>query len=523
MVVDLNRCVGCQTCTVACKHANDTLPEIQWRRVLDVETGTFPDVQRVFLVVGCQHCADPPCVPVCPTGATFQREDGLVAMDYDRCLGCGYCAVACPYQARTIAHESPSYFGAATAQEQATAHPERLGVAQKCTFCVEKIDQARDEGLVPGRDLEVTPACAASCIAQALHFGDFNDPASSVSRMVEEQSSFQMHAQLGTDPQIRYLYETPAVPGTEPSPGARDEDGAGAESSPLTGERQTFWDARAAANFILGGAGSGTIVMASLAYLAGSWSEAALVETSALGAALMAVGLFAVFLEIGRKRRFLYALLRPQSSWMTREVYAVAVLFPCLAVGYLWPHAGWYALAATAAAAFLYCQARILHAGKGIPAWRVPIMPWMLVATGLFEGTAVVALSSVLRPEPVTFGVAIAAAGTGLAMLNAVLWHLYRRRARGWGIGSLARASLERITPWLHLLGHFVPLVAFGSALVLSSTPATVLTLGAVATLGGGITWKLTVITRAAYQQSFALARIPQRGSGRLAAPRRLA
>ncbi len=89
MVVDLNRCVGCQTCTIACKHSNDTPPGVQWRRVLDVERGTFPDVERLFLVTGCQHCAEPPCVPVCPTGATAQRADGLVTMDYDTCIGCG--------------------------------------------------------------------------------------------------------------------------------------------------------------------------------------------------------------------------------------------------------------------------------------------------------------------------------------------------------------------------------------------------------------------------------------------------
>ena len=96
MTIDINRCVGCQTCTIACKHWNDTLPDIQWRRVIDIEQGEYPNVQRQFLVTGCQHCAEPPCVPVCPTGATRQREDGLVTMDYDVCIGCGYCAVACP-------------------------------------------------------------------------------------------------------------------------------------------------------------------------------------------------------------------------------------------------------------------------------------------------------------------------------------------------------------------------------------------------------------------------------------------
>ncbi|MDE0385293.1 MAG: 4Fe-4S dicluster domain-containing protein, partial [Defluviicoccus sp.] len=142
MVVDLNRCVGCQTCAIACKHANDTPPGVQWRRVLDVERGTYPDVERLFLVTGCQHCAEPPCVPVCPTGATRQRADGLVTMDYDTCIGCGYCAVACPYQARTIAHDTGWYYGESTAQEAHVAHDERAGVANKCTFCVERVDEA---------------------------------------------------------------------------------------------------------------------------------------------------------------------------------------------------------------------------------------------------------------------------------------------------------------------------------------------------------------------------------------------
>ncbi len=150
MVIDINRCVGCQTCTIACKHTNDTPPGVQWRKVLDVEQGVFPDVQRLFLVVGCQHCAEPPCVPVCPTGATQQRADGLVTMDYDTCIGCGYCAVACPYQARTIVHDKKWFFGQATEQEIAVAHDERLGVANKCTFCQDRIDDGMARGLTPG-------------------------------------------------------------------------------------------------------------------------------------------------------------------------------------------------------------------------------------------------------------------------------------------------------------------------------------------------------------------------------------
>ena len=100
MVADLRRCVGCQTCTAACKQANATPPGVQWRRVVDMEVGEYPQVKRAFVPVGCMHCEDPPCMHVCPSTATRKRADGIVTIDYDLCIGCAYCAVACPYQAR---------------------------------------------------------------------------------------------------------------------------------------------------------------------------------------------------------------------------------------------------------------------------------------------------------------------------------------------------------------------------------------------------------------------------------------
>ncbi|MFQ5534331.1 MAG: 4Fe-4S dicluster domain-containing protein [Sphingomonadales bacterium] len=522
MVIDLNRCVGCQTCTIACKHANDTPPGVQWRRVLDVETGTFPDVERLFLVTGCQHCAEPPCVPVCPSGATRQRADGLVTMDYDLCIGCASCAVACPYQARTIVHDKAWFYGQETAQETAVAHDDRLGVAQKCTFCVGRVDEAREKGLTPGVDLDVTPACSASCIAQAISFGDFNDPDSNVSRQVADNPSFQMHAELGTDPQIKYLYEAPAIPGREPLPDDADDEHMSDPSNPLVGERQTFWDFRAAMNFVMGGMSAGLAVTAYFAHLWAGLSEQALIAIYGAAGAAMAIGLFFVFLKIGRKARFLYVLLRPQSSWMTRETYAVAVFYPALGAELLWPGAALHGIAALAAAVFLFCQARILYASKGIPAWRVSLMPWMLIATGLLEGTGVLAAVGLLAPQAGHSAAAIAAAGILLIAVNAGLWHFYRTMARDWGIGPLSRRDIRRITPALHLGGHLLPAVLFLGALGLDlgsvGTHLAMAAAGVAAVIGGAL-WKFTVITRACHQQGFALAKFPQRGSGTRAAP----
>ncbi len=212
MVADLRLCVGCQTCTIACKHANGTPPGVQWRAVLDLENGKFPNVTRTFVPVGCQHCAKPPCMYVCPTTATRQRPDGLVTIDYDLCIGCGYCIVACPYQAR-YKYTRPRYaYGDTPIESEAVQFdPARIGVATKCTFCIERIDAAQNNGLTPGIDPEVTPICVNSCIAQALHFGDLDDPDSNVSVLLRENESFRMHEELGAEPGFYYLWDRKAV------------------------------------------------------------------------------------------------------------------------------------------------------------------------------------------------------------------------------------------------------------------------------------------------------------------------
>ena len=525
MVIDLNRCVGCQTCTAACKHANDTPPMVQWRRVIDVEQGEYPDVERLFMVTGCQHCAEPPCVPVCPTGATRQREDGLVTMNYDTCIGCGYCAVACPYQARTIMHEKAWYYGQPTKQEEHVAHDERIGVMTKCTFCVERIDEAKELGLTPGVDLDVTPACAASCIASAIHFGDFADPASNVSVLAREHRSFQMHAELGTDPQIKYLYEVPnATPGRDADPKDVDDSALSDPANPLVGARQNFWDHRAAMNFALGGMASGLSVAAYLAHRFAALSEAGLVFLYGVAAALMAIGLFFVFMEIGRKARFLYALLRPQSSWMTRETYAVAVFYPAVIADHVWPHPALHLLVALSGAAFLYCQGRILHAAKGIPAWRAPLIPGMLIATGLYEAIGLIALLATALGGLVSAGPIVAATGVVLALFNAGLWHVYCTSAKARGIGPLAREDIAAVTPALHIAGHALPALLFLVAAIglAGRTSETAMSIAGFAAIAGGIYWKFSIITRACHQQGFALPKMPQRGSGTRAAPVRL-
>ena len=208
MVADLRRCVGCQTCTAACKMANGTPPGVQWRRVLDMEVGEYPNVQRVFLPTGCQHCASPPCLDVCPSGATQQRDDGIVSIDYDVCIGCANCAVACPYGARYIVDDEQYAYGEApTDDEVANFNPEHVGVASKCNFCVEVIDAGVAKGLTPGEDAEATPRCVNSCISGAMTFGDIDDPESNVSKLLHETKHYRLKKEEGTGPGFYYIWD----------------------------------------------------------------------------------------------------------------------------------------------------------------------------------------------------------------------------------------------------------------------------------------------------------------------------
>jgi len=197
MVIDLGRCVGCETCAVACKIAHDLPDGVFWNRVvtvggagLDVPGGTVEEPQAFALPLACQHCADAPCVKVCPTGATHQRPDGIVLVDHDRCIGCRACVQACPYGARTFVRRPPRH-AVGFALGDGTRHVQ--GVVEKCTFCSERVDQGLE------------PVCVTVCPARARFFGDLGDPGSVVSRLIAERGGETLHPELGTRPSVYYL------------------------------------------------------------------------------------------------------------------------------------------------------------------------------------------------------------------------------------------------------------------------------------------------------------------------------
>ena len=207
MVIDLKRCAGCQTCTVACKMENFVPPGVFFTRVNDYEAGTYPHVQRHFLPVGCMHCKDAPCVQACPSGASARRQDGIVLVDQNLCVGCRYCMVVCPYGARDFNEESnAAYFGPGpTPSEAFGAGRYPKGSVVKCTFCADRIDEAGSRGLTPGVDRDATPACVGSCIAGARFFGDLDDEDSLVCQLIRARGGKPLQEELGTEPSVYYL------------------------------------------------------------------------------------------------------------------------------------------------------------------------------------------------------------------------------------------------------------------------------------------------------------------------------
>ncbi|MFQ5821656.1 MAG: 4Fe-4S dicluster domain-containing protein [Candidatus Heimdallarchaeota archaeon] len=206
MVIDLRRCIGCQTCTIACKLNINVPKGIFFCKVNDYEVGTYPNVIRRFLPTLCMHCKNPPCQDVCPTGATVRRSDGIVVVDYDKCVGCSYCMMACPYGARTFYAKMETYYGSEmTPYDKVVAEKFKPGTVVKCDLCRERVEKGLRRGLKPGVDPEATPICVISCITNARHFGDLDDPMSNVSKLVRERKGYQLHPKLGTDPSVYYI------------------------------------------------------------------------------------------------------------------------------------------------------------------------------------------------------------------------------------------------------------------------------------------------------------------------------
>lgn len=221
MAIDLDKCTGCQACVVACKQENN-IPfstqeeaeygrQISWMKVMAITEGEYPEVKTRFMPMFCQHCDNPPSTKVCPTGATYKNPEGIVAQIYPRCIGCRYCANACPFQVKYFNWFTPQWPEELKTSLNADVAVRPKGVVEKCTLCHHRLQKAREQAAMEKRPVrsegEYVPACVQSCPAEAMYFGDLDDPKTDVAKLAKSTRAFRELEELGTQPKVIYLKE----------------------------------------------------------------------------------------------------------------------------------------------------------------------------------------------------------------------------------------------------------------------------------------------------------------------------
>jgi Fe-S-cluster-containing dehydrogenase component/formate-dependent nitrite reductase membrane component NrfD len=392
-LIDNRKCIGCHACTTACKSENEVPLGVNRTWVKYTEKGAFPHTRRYFQVTRCNHCANPPCVTICPTRAMFQRPDGIVEFDGARCIGCKACMQACPYDAIYIDPDSHT--------------------AAKCHFCAHRTD------------VGLEPACVVVCPVHAILAGDMNDPGSEISRALATQQVRVRKPEQGTKPKLFYIDAEEAsivptlaaqdggmlwatLPATEHSDWRgplRAAEGrmAGALMQSASGAREVYnvphrvpWHWQVPAYLVTKAIGSGLFLLTApvLALVGGRANSLAL---SALFLSLIFVAVTTGLLvwDLDRPERFWTILTRPQwRSWLTRGAFILAgfsVLAGVFFLGHLldigdlvnwlaWPGA-LLALLSAVYTAFLFAQA------EGRDLWQSALLPWHLCVQALMCGS----------------------------------------------------------------------------------------------------------------------------------------
>lgn len=207
MLIDTRKCVGCHACTIGCVAEYKLPPGVVYRVVIDTESGKYPDVKRNFLPRPCLQCENPTCVPVCPVAATKKEADGIVSIDYDKCIGCRSCIAACPYGARTFDageyytdqtpkhqdYEKAGFYEYAKVWRRDGGNSPVIGSARKCHFCSSRLAKG------------MLPVCVTTCIGRATYFGDLNDDQSLIKKVISENKTYRLKEETGNNPQVYYI------------------------------------------------------------------------------------------------------------------------------------------------------------------------------------------------------------------------------------------------------------------------------------------------------------------------------
>ena len=391
-VIDNRKCIGCHACSVACKAENHVPLGVFRTWVRCVDSGQFPDTRRHFQVTRCNHCDNPPCVAVCPVAAMYRRRDGIVDFDPSRCIGCKACMQACPYDAVYI-------------------DPERA-TAAKCHFCAHRVEAG------------MQPACVVACPEQAIVAGDIDDPASEISRLIDEEPVTVRRPDKQTRPKLFYVgaEEAAIVPGRARNVGTYLFATVNTEARrvPLPAERGSSrgptvpaivsydvehlrpWDWQVPAYFWTKSVSTGILAVPALALATEGLTIGTRLETvlGLTGVVFLALTVVLLISDLSRPGRFLHVLIRPQPrSWVARGAFlllAYGVLCTCfflsswagaggVASVLLWPTVAAGLLAAVYTA-FLFGQC------KGRDLWQTRLLPPHLVAQWVLASSAVLTL-----------------------------------------------------------------------------------------------------------------------------------
>ncbi|NQV14745.1 4Fe-4S dicluster domain-containing protein [bacterium] len=218
MVIDLNKCTGCGECVAACKVENNVAivgaeesemdRTMFWMDIITTHEGEYPDTEVTYFPRPCFHCDNPPCTKVCPVRATYRNDEGIVTQIFPQCIGCRYCMAACPYTVKSFNWFAPDWPEEMNSSLNPDVSVRPVGVVEKCTFCIHRLQKAKELARAEDRELregDYLPACSESCPTDAISFGDLNDPHSEVNKLAKSLRAFRMLEELGTEPKVYYL------------------------------------------------------------------------------------------------------------------------------------------------------------------------------------------------------------------------------------------------------------------------------------------------------------------------------
>ncbi len=470
-VIDHTSCIGCHACTVACKTEHDVPLGVNRTWVKYIESGTWPDTKRSFSVMRCNHCTDAPCISICPTGALFRREDGIVDFDTSLCIGCKSCLQACPYDALYIDPHD--------------------GTAQKCNYCVHRVE------------VGLEPACVVVCPEGAIISGDLDDPTTPISRLVHGERLLQRSPEQHTAPNLWYRGADQAAidplgasdPGDggiwrdpEPSfmtvdltPSSTTSTSGRARTGPSSAPRVVYdtdhpmpWGWRVSSYFLTKGISAGLAIVLALSLLFGGEAGSAFARWGAplISGAFLALTAVLLVADLKRPDRFYFLLTKGRAgSWLVKGAWILAAYALVLGVWFvlgiadlpylpvfIWA-AALVGLGVAGYTAFLFGQA------EGRDLWQSPTLLWHMLAGSVAVGAgAGLAVSGLFDLDPTTvrtfaWALVVGSAALGLiAVAELLMPHPTANHAAG--LHHLTRGAYAREWWWGgQLIGVVLPLV----------------------------------------------------------------